>query len=582
VIRIGAAADNEVLLSGGHVEKHHAFASFDQKTFALHSAEGGGTFFVAGKHRKTHKLVDGDLVVIGEHIIRFSLMDVAPPARAGGPRDESGREHFRALHRFAEKLMAHSDLEKLLGALLDELIALSRADKAFLMLALDGPPRIIASRNIDKNAVDPQDMAVSDSIVQQVLASGTPLIVADALSDAAFRDAKSVMRLKLSSVMGIPLTIRGQTLGLIYLGNDNAIAHFTQDLLEIIAIFAAEAGLILEGALARRELQSQVDDLTTEVKLKRFGEIIGACTAMQEIYKKISKIASTDISVLIEGETGTGKELVARAIHQRSNRAEGPFIVINCGAIPENLLESELFGHVRGAFTGAVATTQGKFQAAHKGTLFLDEIGEMPLQLQVKLLRVLQERVVTKVGDTKAEAVDIRVVAATNQRMSEGVKEGRFREDLYYRLNVVNLTLPPLRERGEDIVVIARYLITRYAGEILGGDAREHPPTLSREATIALKFWRWPGNIRELENRIKKALVFCEGAVLNATDLDLPEDGDDGILPLAEARERWQRDYINEVLALNDGNRSKTARDLDVDPRTIFRHLEKERGDGEL
>src|SRR5207248_5085320 len=185
----------------------------------------------------------------------------------------------------------------------------------------------------------------------------------------------------------------------------------------------------------------------------RFGEIIGSCPAMQEVYKKLSKIALTDISVLITGETGTGKELIARELHNRSPRAKGPFVTINCGAIPENLLESELFGHVRGAFTGAVASKAGRFQAADRGTLFLDEIGEMPLNLQVKILRALQEKVVVRVGENRPESVDIRVLAATNRHLETEIKHGRLREDLYYRLNVVNIHLPPLRDRGDDVIV---------------------------------------------------------------------------------------------------------------------------------
>jgi transcriptional regulator with PAS, ATPase and Fis domain len=228
---------------------------------------------------------------------------------------------------------------------------------------------------------------------------------------------------------------------------------------------------------------------------------------------------------------------------------------------------------VRGAFTGAIATVQGKFQAAHGGTLFLDEVGEMPLALQVKILRAIQERVVQKVGDTKGEQVDIRFVAATNRRLADEVKSGAFREDLYYRLNVVTLDLPPLRERDEDVVIIARFLITRWGKEIIGREV-----TLSREAVRAIRRWRWPGNIRELENRIKKAIVFCDNGVITPDNLDLSESATERILPLADAREEWQREYINKVLALNDGNRTKTARDLDVDPRTIFRHLERERG----
>jgi transcriptional regulator with PAS, ATPase and Fis domain len=288
-------------------------------------------------------------------------------------------------------------------------------------------------------------------------------------------------------------------------------------------------------------------------------------------------VAATDISVLITGETGTGKELIARELHSRSQRAKHPFITINCGAIPENLLESELFGHLRGAFTGAVSNKIGRFQSADHGTLFLDEIGEMPLPLQVKILRALQEKVVVRVGDTSSETIDIRILAATNRDLDAEIKAGRFREDLYYRLNVVNLHLPPLRDRGDDIAVLARYMVGRYGPEY-GSAVRGLTPN----AIAAVKRHRWPGNIRELENRIKKAVVLADKALLGPEDLDLSPDDLPSILPLADAKEKFQREYINEVLALNAGNRTKTARDLGVDPRTIFRHLEKGEGDGLL
>ena len=266
-----------------------------------------------------------------------------------------------------------------------------------------------------------------------------------------------------------------------------------------------------------------------------------------------------------------GKELIAREVHNRSPRAQKPFITINCGAIPVNLLESELFGHVKGSFTGAVANKQGKFQAADGGTLFLDEIGEMPIELQVKILRALQERVVYRVGDTRPETCDIRILAATNRDLEKEIAAGRFREDLYYRLNVVNVELPPLRVRGDDVLVIARYLLSRYSREY---DAKVKG--FSPNAAVAIRKHNWPGNIRELENRIKKAIVLCESTVIGPDDLGLTGDALPQILTLAEAKDKFQRDYINEVLALNNGNRTKTARDLGVDPRTVFRHLEKE------
>jgi transcriptional regulator with GAF, ATPase, and Fis domain len=256
---------------------------------------------------------------------------------------------------------------------------------------------------------------------------------------------------------------------------------------------------------------------------------------------------------------------------------------VNCGAIPENLIESELFGHLKGAFTGAIANQLGKFQAADKGTIFLDEVGELPLQLQVKLLRVLQERQIQRVGEAKTTPIDVRVVAATNRDLADEVKHNRFREDLFCRLNVIGVVLPPLRERGDDVLLIARYLVKRFAKEY----GREIDPAkaFGASAVHAMMRFGWPGNIRQLENHIKKALVLAEGPQIQAKDLDLeaPEGAkveDQLILPLTEAREAWQREYINRVLALNGGNRTKTARDLGVDPRTIFRHLEKEGKEG--
>ena len=311
--------------------------------------------------------------------------------------------------------------------------------------------------------------------------------------------------------------------------------------------------------------------MAEELDGRRFGEIIGSCPSLLDVFEKVEKVATTDISVLITGETGTGKELIARAIHQRSLRSEKPFVVVNCGAIPENLMESELFGHVRGAFTGAVATRSGKFQEAHGGTLFLDEIGEMPLNLQVKLLRALQERVVMKVGENKAESVDIRVVAATNRQLEDEIKKGTFREDLYYRLNVVNLHLPPLRERGEDVIVIAKYFIKKYTREYSVNVKGFTPGALT-----SMRKYIWPGNIRQLENRIKKAVVLADKTLVGPADLDLSGEAIQPIISLTQAREEFTRRYILEILERNGGNRTKTARDLDVDPRTIFRYLERE------
>ncbi len=242
----------------------------------------------------------------------------------------------------------------------------------------------------------------------------------------------------------------------------------------------------------------------------------------------------------------------------------------NCGAIPDARLESELFGHVKGAFTGAIASRQGRFQVAAGGTLFLDEIAEMPPGLQVKILRALQERAVTRVGESRAEPVDLRIIAATNRVLEQEIERGTFREDLYYRLNVVSIRLPPLRERGDDVAVMARYFLQRYAREF-SSRVRGFTPG----ALVALKKYAWPGNVRELENRVKKAVVLADRAMVSAEDLDLSPEVLEPTLPLAQATREFQKRYVNEVLERNTGNRTKTAKDLGVDPRTIFRHLER-------
>ena len=298
---------------------------------------------------------------------------------------------------------------------------------------------------------------------------------------------------------------------------------------------------------------------------------VGSSLAMCKVFSTIRRVAKANVDVLIIGETGTGKELVARSAHELSDRRGGPFVPVDCGAIPENLLESELFGHKKGAFTGAVADKLGKFKLADKGTLFLDELGELPLVLQVKLLRAIEEKKITPIGGGFPEDVDIRIVAATNRTLEDEVKEGRFREDLFYRLNVIQLVLPPLRERDDDLILLARYFLQKFSAEF-----ERSFKGFTADAIISMKKYRWGGNIRELQNLIKKAVILSEGTHIGPEDLEFRGADMSEILPLAEAKDRFQARYINDILRLNGGNRTKTARDLGVDPRTIFRHLEKE------
>jgi transcriptional regulator with GAF, ATPase, and Fis domain len=575
ITSLGKGEEVDVVLPDPLLADTHAHIHFDGRDFNIAVVDRDSEIYVNGRRRTKHRLTQEDRIRIGSAELEFSLYD-EPVTDETAARTMAELNSYKRLFEFSQKLMASYDLPTLLDQLLDVVIQVTTADKGFIVLMESGEPVVKVARNLRRETISDAVSHLSDSILAKVVETRKALIVSDALSDVQFKNALSVMNLKLTSVMCVPLLERGNLIGVIYVGNDNVRQLFDEASLEILTIFASQASLLVRNALLVNELQLDNRSLQERIERMRFGEILGSAPSMQEVFRKVQKVAGTDITVLVTGETGTGKELIARELHNRSPRAKGPFVSINCGAIPENLLESELFGHVRGAFTGAVANKAGRFQAANKGTLFLDEIGEMPLPLQVKILRALQDRMVTRVGDTANEAVDIRVIAATNRELEAEIKAGRFREDLYYRLNVVLLHLPPLRERGDDIVVLARYMLSRYAPEY-GNKVRGFTPG----AIAAVKRHRWPGNIRELENRIKKAVVLADKALLGPDDLGINPDELPPILPLAEAREKWQREYINEVLGLNAGNRTKTARDLGVDPRTIFRHLEKEESGGE-
>jgi transcriptional regulator with GAF, ATPase, and Fis domain len=572
ITSLGRSEEADIVLPDPLLAESHAHIHFDGRDFNIATTDRDAELYVNGRKRNKHRLTHEDRIRLGMVELEFSLYD-EPVTDESAARTMAELNSYKKLLEFSQKLMASYELPELLDQLLDVMIQVSNADKGFLVLMESGEPVVKVARNLRRETISDAVSQLSDSILARVVKSRKPLIISDALSDAEFKNSLSVVNLKLTSVMCVPLLEHGNILGVIYVGNDNVAQLFEEAHLEVLTIFASQASLLIRNALLVNELQLDNRSLQERIERIRFGEILGSSPPMQEVFRKVQKVAGTDISVLITGETGTGKELIARELHNRSTRAKGPFVTINCGAIPENLLESELFGHVRGAFTGAVTSKAGRFQAADRGTLFLDEIGEMPLALQVKILRALQERVVVRVGDTNAEPIDIRVLAATNRELEAEIKAGRFREDLYYRLNVVHLHLPPLRDRGDDIVVLARYMVGRYAPEY-GGKVRGLTPN----AIAAIKRHRWSGNIRELENRIKKAVVLSDKALLGPEDLDLTPDDLPPILPLAEAKEQFQRDYINEILVLNNGNRTKTARDLGVDPRTIFRHLEKEDG----
>ena len=332
-----------------------------------------------------------------------------------------------------------------------------------------------------------------------------------------------------------------------------------------------ELKVIIRRALHVCRLEQEHRELQRRLGQESFEEMLGSSPRIKEVFVAIRKVATTDAPVLIVGESGTGKELVARAIHRQGARNAGPFVAINCGAIPENLLESELFGHEKGSFTGAHIQRKGRIESAQCGTLFLDEIAELSLPLQVKLLRFLQEHKVERVGGRTEIPVDARVIAATNMDLKKALGEGRFREDLYYRLSVVTISVPPLRERGEDILLLAKALLQKYSAE-----NKKKISGFGRQTITALESYRWPGNVRELENRIKRAVIMAEGQRVTPEDLELASPyAKYAGRSLKEAREAMEKGIIQRALAKNKGNVTQTATELGISRPTLHDLIEK-------
>lgn len=344
-----------------------------------------------------------------------------------------------------------------------------------------------------------------------------------------------------------------------------------------------ELVMIINRALEMRRLSREVEELRDELSARYgFSEIVGISPGLQSVFRAMMKVARVDATVLIEGESGTGKEMVARALHRRSHRANEPFVAVNCGAIPQTLFEAEFFGYERGAFTGAQSARAGRFEQAHRGTLFLDEVGELPLDSQVKLLRALQEKEVTRLGARLPVRADVRVIAATNIDLKSAIERGRFREDLYWRLNVVKLTLPGLRQRHKDIPLLIDHFLERFNREL--GLAVQ---SISRDARRLLEIYEWPGNVRELENAVCSAMIMCEDGEVNINDLPPRVRGESErdvmierdvtrqtlVEAVGEITQRVEKMMILSRLAAMNGNRTATAESLGISRKTLFNKM---------
>jgi len=516
-------------------------------------------------------------------LVAASAARSAPPAPGGGSAAD-GR--LRRAVEAARALGSIDDPDRLLDACVDRAIDLSGAERGFLALAGDGTATLRIARDLTGAALREPDIVLSRSILDLALRRGRPVLAADAGRDRRFSAFASVRALKVRSVLAVPLPGPAGPLGAIYLDHRLKSGAFDAARAEAVEAFAALASVAIQRAQAladARAARAALDPAPPALPSPApagppdFPGIVGRSTAMRAVFRLIERIAPSDLPVFICGETGTGKELVARALHARSARSAGPFVSESCAAIPESLLESEVFGYERGAFTGAQVARPGLFERAHGGTLFLDEVGEMSPALQAKLLRALQEREVRRLGGSAPRKVDVRIVAASNRDLRDLVARGAFRQDLFFRLHVVRVDLPPLRERREDLAPLAAHILARLAGIA-------PPLELSPEARRRLFAHDFPGNVRELEGILRRAAVLAGAGPIGlehlpreiaapAAGLAEPQGGPSLFAARRRAGLRAERELVARALAAAGGNVSRAAREAGVSRATMHRML---------
>jgi Nif-specific regulatory protein len=429
---------------------------------------------------------------------------------------------LNALLRISKAVNSVRGLEPLEKQVIESIFEVAPADRAAILLCEPGTEEWTSVFGWERHTGPSHAVQVSRTIVSQVLSDGVAVLSNDLPAEESFSATASIMERRIRSVLAVPLEVFDRIMGVIYLDASNPEARFDENHLQLLTAIGSIAAAALDNARRMESLEQENRRLQDEIASEH--NMVGDSPRIREVYQFISRVAPRDITVLIFGESGTGKELVARAVHRTSSRANKPCVAINCAALAENLLESELFGHEKGAFTGAIAQKKGKLEIAEGGTVFLDEIGELAPLLQAKLLRVLQEREFERVGGTRTIKLDVRLITATNRDLEEEVKKGRFREDLFYRLNVVSLRMPALRERREDIALLANYFAAKFAQR-----SNRHVLGVSPQARTFLGNYDWPGNVRELENAIERAVV------LGSSDMILPEDLPEAVLEKAES-----------------------------------------------
>jgi Nif-specific regulatory protein len=487
------------------------------------------------------------------------------------PVSERIARDLNTLLRISASINSLRDSQELQKRLLDLIREVAPAEREAILLANTNQDRFSSACGWSKSTGYDTSVKVSATITKQVLLDGVALLSNDLIDNQSYKDAQSLVTHRICSVLCVPLVVFENPIGVIYVDTSDPAARFDERHLQLLTGVAGIAALAIENARHFSVLQDENARLQHELQIQH--EMIGQSAPMHAVYQLIGKVAPTDSRVLIRGESGTGKELAAHAIHLNSPRAKKPFIAINCATLTESLLESDLFGHEKGAFTGAINQKRGKLEVADGGTLFLDEVGELTPGIQAKLLRVLQTGNFERLGASRSLNVDVRIIAATNRDLEEAIKNGSFRKDLYYRLNVVSLMMPPLRDRKDDIALLANYFLSTYSRKckrkVLG---------ISPEARQALLAYEWPGNVRELENAIERAVVLGSSSLLLPEDLPevMLESDSLASLPLAtfyDSVKDYKRTIIRRALEKSDGNYTEAAKSLGVHPNNLHRMI---------
>ncbi|HWY05058.1 MAG TPA: sigma 54-interacting transcriptional regulator [Candidatus Acidoferrum sp.] len=599
---LGRDPANAVALADASVSRKHCLLRREEDgRFQIKDLDSRNGTLVNGRAVKEQWLRHGDEIATGDSVFLFLLEepDQAVPASCVEFDDNDSAAETKLIHpreviylqpdRLQRELPATSqvarnlsallkisravhairDLEELQAQLLDLIFEAVPAGRGAILLAEAAGQEFNCLYARTRHAGQPQLVRVSRTIVRQVMKDNVAILGVDVPATDKLRDVESLVASEVRTLLCVPLTVFQRVIGCIYLDSTNAADRFQEDHLQLLTAIAGVSAVALDNARRVQWLEQENQRLTTEVRQEQ--SLVGEGARIKEIFQFLSRVAPTESTVLIEGESGTGKELVARALHRNSHRAGKPFVAINCAAIPESLLESDLFGHERGAFTGAAGQKKGRLEVAEGGVVFLDEIGELAPALQVKLLRVLQEREFERVGGTHPIKIDIRLIAATNRDLSEAVRNAEFRPDLYYRLAVVKLTMPPLREHREDIPMLTRHFVQKYAKR-----SKVKAKPVSREAMAALVNYEWPGNVRELENAIERALV------MGSSDAVLLEDLPESLLEQESPAETHQGKYHASVKELKKqliidaveqtrGNYVEAAGILGVHPNYLHR-----------